>query len=156
MTNEHFMQQAIEIAREGMRKGQSPFGACVVKNGAVISCAHNQVWDTTDITAHAEVQAIRAACQKLQTIHLSGCTIYSTCEPCPMCFSAIHWARIDKIVFGARIRDANVAGFNELAISNEQMQQLGKSTVKIEADFCAAETRRLFAEWQELPGKKAY
>lgn len=150
------MHVAIEKAREGMRKGQSPFGACVVKDNVIISCAHNQVWETTDITAHAEIQAIRQACQQLQSIDLSGCTIFSSCEPCPMCFSAIHWARIDRIVFGARIRDANAAGFNELTISNETMQQIGQSPVTILGDFCPGEARRLFAEWLALPERRSY
>ena len=115
------MELAIAKTREGIRHGQTPFGACIVKKGRVIACSHNEVWKNTDITAHAEVAAIRVACRKLGTIDLSGCTIYSTCEPCPMCFSAIHWAGIGKIVYGAGIADAAECGFGELEISNAAM-----------------------------------
>src|SRR5207237_7695379 len=93
--------------------------------------AHNVVWQTTDITAHAEVNAIRLACRKLGTIDLSGCRIYSTAEPCPMCFAASHWARLDHIYFGAMIGDANAVGFSELSISNEQMKKLGGSRIGV-------------------------
>ena len=116
--DEGYMRLAIQKAREGVAAGQTPFGACIVTaGGEVAACEHNVVWRTTDITAHGEVNAIRVACRSLGTIDLSGCTIYSTTEPCPMCFSAIHWAKIAGIVFGASISDAQAAGFNELAIS---------------------------------------
>ena len=105
-TKEKFMRVAVRMARQGVRKGQSPFGACIVRKGKVVSVAHNEVWKKGDSTAHAEVMAIRAACKKLKTIDLSGCTIYSTCEPCPMCFSACHWSRISRIVYGVRIEEA--------------------------------------------------
>jgi tRNA(Arg) A34 adenosine deaminase TadA len=156
MTDETYMRLAIAKAREGLQKGQSPFGACIVKNGEVICCVHNVVWLTTDITAHAEVHAIREACKKLNRIDLSGCTIYSTCEPCPMCFSAIHWAKISRIVFGTRIADAHNGGFNELTISNETMKKIGNSPVEIVAEFMREENRELFREWQKLENKKVY
>ena len=156
MNDERFMRLAIEKAKEGIRNGQTPFGACVVKNNEVVACVHNVVWDTTDITAHAEVHAIREACKKLGTIDLSGCVIYSTCEPCPMCFSACHWARIDKIVFGARIEDAQKAGFNELSISNTQMKELGHSPIKIEPDFLRDENRAVFQEWLQSEKRRVY
>src|ERR1043165_5126214 len=126
-----FMQMAIDKAREGVDKGQTPFGACIVKNDKVIACEHNIVWESTDITAHGEIHAIRNACRNLNSIDLSGCIIYSTCEPCPMCFSAIHWAKIEKIVFGARIEDAQRFGFNELTVSNHLLKELGISDVLI-------------------------
>jgi len=156
MVEEKFMRLAIEKAREGMKKGQSPFGASIVKNGEVISCVHNVVWLTTDITAHAEVHAIREACKKLGVIDLTGCVIYSTCEPCPMCFSAIHWANISKIVFGARIVDAQDGGFSELTIPNEEMKRLGGSPVEIVAEFMRKENAALFAEWHKLENKRVY
>ena len=154
--DEHFMRLAIAKAREGIERGQSPFGACVVKFEEVISCVHNIVWQTTDITAHAEVHAVRDACQKLGTIDLSGCTIYSTCEPCPMCFSACHWARISRIVYGARIADAQECGFNELTISNETMQQLGHSPIVVSGDCLRDENRALFASWCRREDRRAY
>ncbi|MDD2703568.1 MAG: nucleoside deaminase, partial [Candidatus Omnitrophica bacterium] len=104
------MRLAINKAVQGIRKGQTPFGACIVKGNRVISLAHNSVWRDTDITAHAEINAVRKACKKLKTIDLSGCVIYSTCEPCPMCFAACHWAGISAIIFGARIADARRSG----------------------------------------------
>jgi len=156
MSDEQFMRMAIATARAGMARGQTPFGAVIVKHGEVISDVHNVVWKTTDITAHAEVHAIREACKKLNTIDLSGCTIYSTCEPCPMCFSAIHWAKIDRIVFGARIEDAEEAGFNELSISNEEMKEKGNSPVALTTDFMREENRRVFQEFIEKPDKQMY
>jgi guanine deaminase len=114
------------------------------------------VWKTTDITMHAEMHAIRVACKKLKTIDLSGCTIYSTTEPCPMCFSAIHWAKIDKIVFGCRIVDAQKAGFNELTISNKKMKKEGKSKVKVVGDFLREENLKVFEEFNKSKKKKVY
>ena len=156
MTDEYFMRLAIEKAREGLQKGQTPFGACIVKNDEVVSCNHNTVWDTTDITAHAEVTAIRAACKNLNSIDLSGTVIYSTCEPCPMCFSAIHWAGIDKIVYGAVIADAGNAGFNELTLSNQKIKELTDSKIELEAGFLRTECQALFNEWLDRRDKKAY
>ena len=141
------MQKAIEKTREGIRSGQSPFGACIVKDDRIVACTHNTVWKDTDSTAHAEINCIQAACKKLRTIDLSGCTIYSTTEPCPMCFSAIHWAKIDTIVYGASIADAKKAGFNELSISNTELKKLGKSKVKILKDVEKEACRALFSEW---------
>lgn len=156
MIDETFMRLAIEKAKEGMKKGQTPFGACIVKDDEVITCVHNVVWETTDITAHAEVNAIRGACKKLNTVDLSGTTIYTTCEPCPMCFSACHWANISRIVFGARIEDAHGGGFNELSISNKTMKELGGSGIEIVADFLREENRALFKEWSEMSEKRVY
>ncbi len=150
------MRLALENAKEGVRKGQTPFGACVVKNNRVVACVHNAVWKTTDSTAHAEIQALRAACKKLETIDLSGCVIYSTCEPCPMCFSACHWAKVSEIVYGTRIEDARAIGFSELSISNGEMKRRGKSPIKIRKDFMRREALALFKEWSSRPGKRAY
>lgn len=156
MDDKKFMTEAIAVAREGMQAGQSPFGAVIVKDNQIVARAHNVVWQTTDPTAHAEVNAIRIATKKLGTIDLTGCVIYSTTEPCPMCFSAIHWAKIDKVVFGARIEDAQQAGFNELQLSNEQMKDIGKSTVKIQAEFMREQCARLFADWKISANAKVY
>ena len=150
------MQMAVDKAREGIDKGQSPFGACIVKDGKVIACEHNIVWQSTDITAHAEVNAIRNACRKLNTIDLSGCTIYSTCEPCPMCFTAIHWARIDKVIYGARIEDAKKFGFNELTVSSHELKIKGGSKVEIQNDFLRDDCVRLFEYWENKNDKRTY
>jgi tRNA(Arg) A34 adenosine deaminase TadA len=114
------------------------------------------VWTDADITAHAEIVAIRDACRKLGTVDLSGCVIYSTTEPCPMCFSACHWAKISRIVFGTGIEDARRAGFSELTISNEQMKGMGRSPVRVEGGFLRDEAARLFEEWGRAPGKRTY
>ena len=156
MTDKKFMRLAIRKAREGIRKGQTPFGACIVKNRRVLSCAYNIVWKSADITAHAEIHAIREACKKLNTIDLSGCTIYSTCEPCPMCFSACHWAKISKIIYGTSIRDAKTMGFNELFVSNKQMKKIGKSPLKIRGGFLREENFVLLRIWRKRKNKKVY
>ncbi|MFQ6615237.1 MAG: nucleoside deaminase [Fidelibacterota bacterium] len=148
--DERFMLLAIEKAREGLQKGQSPFGVCLARSGRVVVTAHNRVWETSDITAHAEILAIREACARLNTVDLSGCTLYSTTEPCPMCFGAIHWARIDRIVYGATISDGKKAGFNELSLSNEQMKRLGGSAVEVERGVLRQECQALFKEWSRL------
>ena len=156
ITDEKFMKLAIKEAKKGIRKGQTPFGACIVKRGKVISCTHNSVWKDTDITAHAEICAIRDACRKLNRIDLSGCVVYSTCEPCPMCFSACHWGRVSAIVYGVRIKDAIRFGFNELVLSNEKMKQLGRSQVKVVGGFLREENLELFRIWSRRKEKKIY
>lgn len=156
MSDEKFMRMAVRKAVEGVRKGQAPFGACIAKDGKVMACSHNLVLKTTDSTAHAEIHAIRQACRKLNTIDLSGCTIYSTCEPCPMCFSACHWAKISKIVYGASIEDANGMGFSELAVSNEKMKKLGNSQVKLVGGFLMEENLELFRQWSERRDRRVY
>lgn len=153
---EKYMRMAVAKAQEGIRKGQTPFGACIVRDGEILSCAHNAVWDTMDITAHAEVCAIREACQDARSVDLEGSIIYSTCEPCPMCFSACHWARIGTIVYGARIADAQEAGFHEMVISNDQMKKIGGSPLNIIPDVLRRECVALFNVWSQYEDKKAY
>jgi guanine deaminase len=153
---ERYMRMAIEKCREGIAAGQSPFGACIVKEGEVIALDHNVVWQTTDITAHAEVTAIRSACKAINDIDLSGSVIYSTTEPCPMCFSASHWARIGTIVYGASIADAARAGFNELEVSNEDLKRIGQTGVEIVPGFMRDECVKLFDEWLASPASRSY
>lgn len=156
MTDEDYMRLAISKAMGGIEKGQTPFGACLVKDGAVISCAHNGVWEGMDITAHAEVRVIREACRTLKTVDLTGCTLYSTCEPCPLCFSACHWARISTIVYGLRIEDAKRLGFSELSISNETMKQLGGSPIELRSNVLREENLALFSAWAARTDKRLY
>lgn len=155
-SDEHFMKLAMGVCKRGIDAGQAPFGACIVRDGNVMAQAHNTVWLHTDITAHAEVCCIRQACAGLGTIDLSSCTIYSTTEPCPMCFGAIHWARIDRIVYGASIADAEAFEFHELNISNEQMKQLGRSPVQVMGGVMRDEAIDLFRAWKSHPGCRAY
>jgi tRNA(Arg) A34 adenosine deaminase TadA len=156
MTDEDFMRLAIGKTRTGIEAGQNPFGACVVKGGQVVSLEHGQVWATTDITAHAEVMALRAACRRLNTIDLAGCTLYSTCAPCPMCFTAAHWGKIARVVYGALVEDAAAVGFSELALTPEMMQQLGRSPMQVIGGVLQAECRELFRLWAARPGSRAF
>lgn len=150
------MKIALRTARRGIRKGQSPFGACIVRKGKRISSCHNQVWKNGDSTAHAEVMAIREACKKLKTIDLSDCVIYSTCEPCPMCFSACHWSRIKKILYGVRIEEAEKVGFHELRISNKKMNRMGKGTLQVEGGILQEECWKMMKEWADRKDHKVY
>ena len=154
--DEFFMRKGLSVARIAIRKGQIPFGCVIVKNNRIIASGHNMVWANTDITAHGEMVAIRRACKKTRSILLSGCTLYSTVEPCPMCFTAAHWARIRRIVFGAGILVARQAGFNELEISNRELKKLGKSKVQICGGVLADECRGLFLEWKRRGQAKSY
>src|SRR5437868_6961447 len=156
MTDEDFMRLAIKKTREGIAAGQSPFGAVIVKNGEVVAATHNTVWKTTDPTAHAEVNCIRAAASALKTIFLHGCTMYSTTEPCPMCLSAIHWAKIERVVFGATIADAQTAGFSELCISAKDLARLGDSPVHVEDGLLRTECAELFGQWIKSGMAKPY
>lgn len=155
MNDDHarWMHLAIEQARAGIAKGQSPFGAVVVRAGAVVGVGHNEVWHRTDPTAHAEVVCIQNTARALRTIDLSGCVMYTTTEPCPMCASAIHWSKLDAVYFGARIADAEGAGFSEIAMPIEELYRVGKSPVRTEAGMLKAECAALFAEWKRADGR---
>jgi guanine deaminase len=148
MSEPELMRLAILKTREGINAGQSPFGAIIVRNSDVVASTHNTVWRDTDPTAHAEVNCLRSAAKALSTIDLSGCTMYSTCEPCPMCLAAIHWAKIDRVVFGATIDDAATAGFRELHIAAEALAEMGRSPLKVEGGLLREECAALFDEWK--------
>lgn len=147
------MRMAVEKAREGVLKGQTPFGAVITGKGDVLACEHNKVWKDNDITAHAEIVVIREACKRLNTIDLSGCTLYTTCEPCTMCFGAIHWARVSRVVFGCRIKDAKKYGFSELTVSSRRLKSLGNSRIKVEGGVLREECLELMKFWEGLGGK---
>jgi guanine deaminase len=133
-----------------------PFGAVIVgPDGQVISEGCNRVTSANDPTAHAEVSAIRAACAALASFKLEGCTLYTSCEPCPMCLSAAYWARLDGIVFGASREDAAAAGFDDAFLYDELALTPGSRRMpmrRVAADAAAA----LFAEWSELEGRTPY
>ena len=143
------MRLAIETTRAGIAAGQTPFGAVLVRDGRVVATAHNCVWATTDPTAHAEVTAIRVAARQLHAIDLSGCTMYTTTEPCPMCLAAIHWARVDRVLYGATIADAAAAGFHELRVPATMMVEVGGSSLKVEVGPLREECRGLFDLWKK-------
>ena len=146
---EEFMFVAIESARDGIATGQSPFGAVIVRNGAVVAATHNTVWRDLDPTAHAEVNCIRRAAAVLQGIKLCDCEMYSTCEPCPMCLAAIHWAKIDRVVYGATIADAAAAGFCELHVDACLLAQMGKSPLRVHSGLLQEECAKLFEVWRK-------
>lgn len=147
MTHDDWMRLAIEVCREGIVAGQTPFGAVIVRDDVILARTHNTVWRDLDSTAHAEVNAIRQAERRVQSIDLSGSILYSTCEPCPMCLAAIHWSKAAVCYFGARIADAANAGFGEMPIDAETMVSLGKSSLIVHPDLLREECARLFTEW---------
>jgi guanine deaminase len=149
LTDQEFMKLAIDRTREGIAAGQSPFGSVVVLDGRVVAATHNTVWLDTDPTAHAEVNGLRAAAKLLGTIDLKGATLFSTCEPCPMCLAAIHWAKVDRLVFGASIADAASAGFDEMPMSAEFLASLGNIPLVVEGGLLREECEGLFREWKE-------
>jgi guanine deaminase len=119
-THQHFMEMAIQLSREGMQSGAGgPFGCVIVRNGVVVGKGYNKVLLTHDPTAHAEVTAIRDACERLQTHQLDGCVVYSSCEPCPMCLGAIYWAKAEKVYYANTREDAARIGFDDSFIYNE-------------------------------------
>jgi len=151
-----FMQLAIRLATENVRSGEGgPFGAVVVRDGEVVATGVNRVTSANDPTAHAEVNAIRAACQALGTFQLPGCVLYTSCEPCPMCLGAIYWVRLDSVYFGNTCHDAAEAGFDDSHIYDEMKvprSQRKVPMVRLLADH-AIESFRL---WQEHQAKIAY
>lgn len=151
-----FMELAIEVAEQGVRKGNSPFGSCIVKGDNVVCVAHNTVLTKKDATNHAEMNAIMKACKKLKNHELRGCVIYSTTEPCPMCFSAIHWAKMKTIVYGTNINDVKMLGFKELTISAKTMKSKGGSPIGVKGGFMRAECLELLGFWKKRKGKKTY
>jgi guanine deaminase len=151
-----FMARAIELSVENVRSGSGgPFGTVIVKDGAVIAEAANQVTATNDPTAHAEVLAIRRACQKLSFFELKGCDLYTSCEPCPMCLGAIYWARIDKVYFGNLAGDAAKIGFDDSAIYLEITQPHSEREIPM-IQMMREEALAAFRAWEENPGKIRY
>jgi len=127
-----FMDQAIAAALEGVRTGQGgPFGAAVVRGSDVLAIACNRVTSRSDPTAHAEIEAIRAACAKLGTHRLEGCELYATCEPCPMCLAAAYWARVVRIVHGCDREDAARAGFDDRLLYQELGLPAGRRRIEL-------------------------
>jgi len=155
--NPAFLRLALREAREHLAAiDGGPFGACIARGKEVLAVAHNTVLKENDPTCHAEITAIRLASRRLGTYDLSGCIIYSTTEPCPMCFAAIHWACLTNLVYGTAINDVAALGFNELIISNEQMKIAGRSPVNIYPGFLVEECRDLLQQWLVTPGHRVY
>ena len=143
------MRQAIEQARKGIRDGQTPFGALIAnERGEIIVEAHNTVHADCDSTAHAEINAIRSACRKVGRIDLSGHLMVTTCEPCPMCAAAVHWARLVEAVFGATIDHAKRAGFRELSLACRTLNETGAGQVRTREGVFPGQCRKLFDQWR--------
>ena len=151
-----FMRQAIELATENVVNGRGgPFGAVVVKDGNVIATGANQVTASNDPTAHAEITAIRNACQVLGTFQLSGCDVYSSCEPCPMCLAALYWARCRAIFYGNDARAAAKVGFDDSFLYAEVGKPLEQRRIPI-ACLLPDEAWESFAAWEKSPYKVGY
>jgi guanine deaminase len=150
------MRLAIEKCREGISAGQSPFGCAIERDGRLLAATHNAVVAATDVTAHAEIIALRQACRAVGDIFLEGATVASTCEPCPMCMAALHWARVQTVYYGATIAEAARVGFNELHLPAAELVRLGNSRVRLVPGVLADECRRLFDEWLANPNRRPY
>jgi len=146
--HESFLRRAIELATDNVRLGRGgPFGALIVRGGEVVAEGVNQVTTSCDPTAHAEVQAIRAACAKLKRFDLRGCVIYSSCEPCPMCLGAIYWSRVDALYYAATRHDAAAAGFDDSLLYEELPKRDEDRRLPIRC-LLEEEGRRPFEMWQ--------
>ena len=154
--NRAFMQEAIRQAVENVRSGRGgPFAAVVVKDGRVIATGANSVTSTNDPTAHAEVAAIRGACRALGTFQLTGCELYTSCEPCPMCLGAIYWARPDRVYFAATAGDAADAGFDDSFIYEELTRAHSRRRIPFEPMMHEAGLEP-FREWKQKDDRIRY
>lgn len=151
-----FMRRAIELSRTMMERGAGgPFGAVIVKDGKVIAEGFNRVTTSNDPTAHAEIVAIRAACEALGSFSLKGCEIYASCEPCPMCLAAIYWSRIDRIYFANDRAAAAKIGFDDEFLYRELTLPLAARLIPTE-HLPSAEARAAFDAWMAKPDKTPY
>jgi tRNA(Arg) A34 adenosine deaminase TadA len=154
--NPEFMEQAIALATENVASGHGgPFGAVIVKDGKVIATGVNRVTAANDPTAHAEVTAIRNACEALATFRLEGCEVYTSCEPCPMCLAAIYWARCKGIYYGCTAADAAKAGFDDAFLYEEMKKPMGERSLP-SVNLCPEDAWQAFAAWMESPMKVEY
>lgn len=152
---EFIMRGAITLSIENVKNGGGPFGAIIVKDGKIVSAGRNSVTTTNDPTAHAEIVAIREAAKQLGTFDLSGCEIYTSCEPCPMCLGAIYWARLDKVYYGNTKEDAEKIGFDDSFIYNEMALKPENRKLKSER-ILPYEAIIAFRHWEEKEDKIEY
>lgn len=145
---EIFMRAALEAARRGLLAGEPPVGACLVADGQILANLGNSVIGELDITAHAEMRVIRAACRQLRRLDLSHCTLYVTVEPCLMCLTACHYAGISQVVYGCDITDMNACTGGELG-GGEKTESAAVGSVQLEGGCLAAESRALIAAWSD-------
>lgn len=152
---ESFMREAIKLSAESVRSGGGPFGAVIVRNGEIIARGENRVTVCNDPTAHAEVSAIREAAARLGTYDLSGCEIYSSCEPCPMCLGAIYWARLDRLYYAGTRADAANVGFDDAHIYEELPLDPSQRELPTES-LLREEAQQVFEAWASKADKKEY
>ena len=153
---EIFMKRAIQLARQGMNRGDGgPFGAVVVRDGEIIGEGWNRVVGTNDPTAHGEITAIRDACARIGTYDLHGCEIHTTGQPCPMCLGAIHWARIERIFYGFRIEDAAAIGFDDREFFRQMALPSAERMIPSQ-ELCREEALELSREYARMPEKRHY
>jgi tRNA(Arg) A34 adenosine deaminase TadA len=154
--NGKFMREAIRLSIQMMQRGQGgPFGAVVVRKGKIVGRGSNQVTSANDPTAHAEIVAIREACKRLKTFQLDDCDLYTSCEPCPMCLSAIYWARLANVFYGNTRQDAARIDFDDDLIYREVALPIEKRTLKMK-QLLHAEALAAFSEWQQKTDKVLY
>jgi guanine deaminase len=155
-TEREFMRRAVRLSAERMREGAGgPFGAVIVKDGKVIAEGWNKVTSSNDPTAHAEVVAIRLACETLGAFSLDGCDIYASCEPCPMCLAAIYWARIGRIFFANTRDEAAAIGFDDEFLYREIPKPIEDRSIPTK-HLAIPEAKAVFAEWEKKPDKVEY
>lgn len=150
-----FMNMAIEISIENIDSGGGPFGAVIVRDGKLIAKGANRVAPNNDPTAHAEVMAIRNACSELNTFDLSGCTVYTSCEPCPMCLSALYWAGIERICYANTKRDAAAINFDDSFIYDQLRLDYDRRSIHCE-HFMREEALEAFRKWEDTVDKVEY
>jgi len=149
------MRHAIALAVASVRSGGGPFAAVVVKDGKVVAEGANRVTLTNDPTAHAEIVVIREACHELGAFQLTGCDLYTTCEPCPMCLGAIYWARFARVCYASNAADAAQAGFDDASIYEELKKQVSQRLIPM-SQLLRDEALAVFAAWRDLPNKVRY
>lgn len=155
MTGAEAMREAIALAIENVKNGGGPFGCVILRGGKVVGRGVNRVTATNDPTAHAEVVAIRAACQALGTFELRGCEVYTSCEPCPMCLGACFWARVDAIHFAGTRDQAAAAGFSDAEIYDEIPRPLDQRRLRI-SPLLPGEGQRAFDAWAAQANRTPY
>ena len=153
---QYFMREAVNAALQGLNNNEGgPFGCVIVKNGKIIGRGHNKVTSNNDPTAHGEVMAIRDACKNLNSFQLDGCELYTSCEPCPMCFGAIYWARIEKVYFGCDQKDAASIGFDDEFIYKEIPLSYNERSIPFE-QFARDIALEPFQKWDSKEDKTLY
>jgi guanine deaminase len=151
-----FLERAIELSRDGMRtKTGGPFGCVIVKDGKIIGEGCNQVATTNDPTAHAEVVAIRDACRYLNSFQLTGCDVYASCEPCPMCLGAIYWARPARVIYANTKQDAAAINFDDQFIYDEMEKANGEKAI-VFIHYPSQKALKVFEEWKFMDDKIEY